>query len=782
MVLHTLKLLEFEKITDNISQYCLSEAGAAALAVQTTTNNEKVWRERSSAVFALKKIFDDNLSLPAVVFPDIGGILIKSSVEGSVLDCPDVASVLNFLNSASSLKKSLSSLTENTYILEKLDFEDISDLTVYLSKYVTKEGVFRDENVKELKEIRQKIGNVNKTINRIVSGYTNNPLVAPCLQENSSTIRDNRVVLPVKENFKGKIKGIVHSASSRGMTLFIEPVELFEYNNEIIELEERYRIEILKILRVLTERIRDNNEIIRDIFKKITFLDTIIARGRFAYINKCIMPEIIQKGIILKNARHFLLGNKAVPVDIIISDKTKALLISGPNTGGKTLALKTAGLSILMNQFCTGVLADEGSAVSMVDNVLADIGDEQSIAGSLSTFSAHMKNIAEILELSTDKSFVLLDEPGTGTDPDEGSAISMAVFDILLDRGTVFLATTHQGILKNYAAGRDDIVNVSVAYERETYKPEYRIVYNLPGESFGIDIAQKSGIDRDVISSARKYLGSEKVNINKLLKEISLKQQEFIQKEEQLRNIEKKAVEAKREIALKELSVRRMEYELRNTENRAVNSFLRESRQKLESVIRNLIEHGADEESRKEARDFIDDIKKREEIFESRIEKPDEPDGEYNNDLINQGDEVYVGEGKKKGEVIRILKNRKYLVAVGSMKIEVDRKELIRIKQKQNSGGDQKAVFLHHELNNTDKPSFELDLRGLRFDEAIIKLEKQLDSALINGLTTFSVIHGLGEGILKKAVTEYLTESPSVKKFYFAHPDNGGFGKTIIEL
>ncbi|MDX9802043.1 MAG: hypothetical protein RBT69_11985 [Spirochaetia bacterium] len=695
MVQHTLELLEFEKITENIAQYCLSEAGAALLLKQTITNNEKIWKERSSAAFAVKKIFDDSRSLPDVRLPDIGGIIRKGSVEGSVLDCTDVALILNYLISSSSMKKSLITLTDNFLIHENLDFEESSELTSYLSKYVTKEGVFRDENVKELKEIRVKIGNVNKTINKIVSSFTNNPLVSPSLQENSSTIRDNRVVLPVRENFKGKIKGIVHSSSSRGMTLFIEPVELFEYNNEIIELEERYRIEILRILRIITEKIRENSEIINDIFRKITFLDTIIARGRFAYINKCIMPEIIEKGIVLKNARHFLLGKNAVPVDIIITENTKALLISGPNTGGKTVALKTAGLSILMNQFCTGVLADEGSSVSMVDNVLADIGDEQSITGSLSTFSAHMKNIAEILNLSTDKSFVLLDEPGSGTDPDEGSAISMAVFDILLERETVFLATTHQGTLKNYAAGRDDIVNVSVAYERETYKPEYRIVYNLPGESFGIDIAQKSGIGSEVISSARKYLGSEKVNINQLLKEISIKQQEFVEKEKKFEEIEKQIIEEKRKTALKELSIRRMEYELRNTENRAVNSFLRESRQKIESVIKKLIEHGADEQSRKEAREFIDNIKEREEIFESRTEKPDESD-EITDDLIEPGNEVYVGDKKKKGEVIRILKNGKFLVAVGSMKIEVEKKELIRIKTGKGRETSRKAVLLHH--------------------------------------------------------------------------------------
>ncbi len=784
MVNHTIKILEFEKITDSISQYCLSEAGKKLLLTQKIETDYSQWKMKTDAVFSIKKIFEDNLYFPDSSLPDIAGLIKKVSIEGTVLDSPEIASVMNYLQTSSKIKKHLYSMTENALVLKNLDFAEVIDLVSYLSRFVRNDGVFRDENVKELQNIRNKIGNINKTINRIVTNYTNDPVISPYLQENSSTIRDSRIVLPVRENFRGKIKGIVHGSSSRGMTLFVEPVELFEHNNEIIELEERYRIEIHRILRELTGKIRENHDVIEDIFIKITFLDTIIARARFAYLNKSVLPEISGKGIILKNARHFLLGSGAVPVDIIISNETKALLISGPNTGGKTLALKTAGLSALMNQFCTGVLADEGSSISIFDNVLADIGDEQSIAGSLSTFSAHMKNISEILNISTEKSLVLLDEPGTGTDPDEGAALSMAVFDILLGRGTVFLATTHQGTLKNYAAGRNDVANVSVAYDRETYKPEYRIVYGLPGESFGIDIALKSGVDSLVISKARDYLGSEKININKLLKEISIRQQDILEKENKLENAEKEAKETRRIISLRELSIRQKEYEVKNIEKRAINSFLKESRQRIENIIKNIIEHGADEASRKEARDFIDEIQSKEENYESAI---NDSAAEYlkTDEILPPGTDVYIGEGKKKGEIIRVLKNKNYLVSVGSLKMEVDRKEICLIaggikggKTKENK----KAEVLHHELNNTDKPVFELDLRGMRIDEAMGRIEKQFDSALINGLPSFSIIHGYGEGILKNAVAEYLAKNPAVKKYYYAHPDNGGFGKTIIEL
>ncbi len=784
MVAHTLEILEFNKIIKSISEYCISEAGKLLLLKQNVEQNKEKWKEKIDAVFEIKKLFDNNQYFPELSLPDIESVIKKIFIEGIVLDSREVGEIITYLQSAFKLKRHLLQNSENSLIKNNIDFYEETDLVKYLSKFIRQDGSFRDENVKILQDIKSKISNVNKTINNIIGRYTADPVFSSYMQDTNSTVRDNRVVIQLKENFKGKIKGIVHGSSSRGMTLFVEPVDLFDYNNEIIELEERYKLEIHKILRELTDKIRDKKEAISDIFHKISYLDTIIARANFSYINKCILPETIEKGLVLKNARHFLLGKKAVPIDIIIKDNTKALLISGPNTGGKTLSLKTAGLSVLMNQFCMGIIADEGSSISFYNSVLADIGDEQSIAGSLSTFSAHMKNISEIISLSSEKTLVLLDEPGTGTDPDEGAALAMAFFDILLERNINFLATTHQATLKNYAAGKEDIENVSVAYNSETYKPEYKMLYGLPGESFGIDIAEKSGIENYVIDKARKYVGSEKININKLIKEISLKQQEIDEKEKEIAKKEKLVIEAKREISLKELLLKQKEHEIRNTEKRALNIFLKESRQKIENIIRKIIENKADDTAKKEARNFIEEI-------ETQIEKANIKNIEIKEDIkeyihsdenIEPGTEVYVGENRQKGEVIRLLKNNKFLVLTGSLKIEVSKNDIYVIKGKSKKDKKIKAEVLHHDLNKSDKPVFELDIRGLRVEEAIARVERQIDSALINGFTMFSIIHGHGEGLLRNAISEYLALSPVVKKFYYAHPESGGFGKTIVEL
>ncbi|MCL2293773.1 MAG: Smr/MutS family protein [Spirochaetes bacterium] len=810
MVAHTLEILEFNKIVQSISEYAISEAGKQLLFEQKVETDEKKWKEKIDAVFEIKKIFDDSLYLPELSLPDINSIIKKVFIDGTVLDAFEVGAVIAYLQFAFKLQKFLLQNIKNSLIQNNLDFPEETQLVKHLSKFISPAGVIREENIKILSDIKSKISRVNKTIDNIIGKYTNDPLYSSYMQDTNPTLRDNRVVIPLKENFKGKIKGIIHGSSARGMTLFVEPVELFEYNNEVTELEEQYKIEIHKILRELTAQIREKKEEINNIFYKISFLDTIIARAYFAFKNNCILPERIKgtlhdpliphslgherastprlslhseitKGLMLKNARHFLLGKKAVPIDIIITGDTKALLISGPNTGGKTVSLKTAGLAVLMNQFSVGIIADEGSGLSFYNNVLADIGDEQSITSSLSTFSAHMKNISEIISLSTENTLVLLDEPGTGTDPDEGAALAMAIFDTLLGRNVNFLATTHQATLKNYAAEKEDIMNVSVAYNSETYKTEYKILYGLPGESFGIDIAEKNNLENSVIEKARKYVGSEKVNINKLIKEIGLKQQELANKEAEIKEKEKSVIEARREIGLKELSLRQKEYEIRNAEKRSLNIFLKESRQKIENIIRKVIEEKASEEAKKDARDFIQEIENQIEESDSKIENDIQ---EYikSDEKIEPGTEIYIGENKQRGEVIRVLKNNKYLVSTGSLKVEVGRNEIFVIKGRSKKDKVIRPEVLRHDLNKSEKPLFELDLRGLRAEEAISRLETQLDSALINGFSTFSVIHGHGEGVLRNLVAEYLAASPAVKKFYHAHPESGGFGKTVVEL
>ena len=773
---HTIEILEFSKIKDILKSYCLGKGGEKLIDRQKFTYSLEDWKKKTDAVDSLLKILKDSINIPELQFPYIEDFIDSLSVEGRVLEQEELSSVMVYLGSASRLRKMIFSAVENETLRETVSFEDMTAVENKLKKYLRPDGSLKEDSIKELVTIKKRIGSVNRTINRTVNTYITGNDYSSYLQDTSSSLKDGRVVLPVKSNFKGKIKGIVHGKSSKGLTFFIEPMDLVEQNNELIELEEQYKIEIFKILRLLSGLLRENLVFIQDICRRISEADSYISRAKFAFFNRNIIPEIDETGINLKNARHYLLGKNAVPVNISIQEETKALVISGPNTGGKTLALKTAGLSVLMNQFWMGIPADEGSSISLFDNVLADIGDEQSVTGSLSTFSAHMKNVSEIIEKSTEKSLILLDEPGTGTDPEEGASLSIAFIETIINKKALLMVSTHQGVIKNFASANKYCENVSVAYDPETYRPEYRIIYGLPGESYGIDIALKNGIPADVIDLARKYMGSEKVNLNLLLKRISEQQQKIDEKNSELEKRELEIKEGERKILLKEISIRQKRHELKITEERETSRFLKESRKKVENLVREIREGELTKEKIAESKELISEIEKKKELISKEIENSSLEDDSPVELEIKEGMNILLGEQKIDAVVVRKTKKDRYIVSTGSMKIEVPAKDIFPSRKKENK------VEIKSYVKLDTKAVFELDLRGMRLEDAVKRLQQQIDTAVLTNFREFSIIHGMGEGILQKGVWDYLQSCSYVKDYSFAHPDQGGFGKTIVFL
>ena len=775
---HTIEILEFDKIKTALKSYCLGKGGEKYIDRQDFTTSCNEWKTRTDAVDSILKILKDGISIPDINLPEIDIFISSLSVEGRVLEQEQLSDVMVYLNSASRLRKMFFSALDNKTLHETVSFEDMTSVENRLKKYLRPDGTLKEDSIKELVSIKKRIGSVNRTINSTVNSYVTGNDYSRYLQDNSSALKDGRVVLPVKGNFKTKFKGIVHGKSAKGLTFFIEPMDLVEHNNELIELEEQYKIEIFRIMKELSEVLRENLDIITDIYRRISEADSYIARAKFAWMNRHIIPEIEERGINLINARHFLLGKNAVPVDIIIQGETRALIISGPNTGGKTLALKTAGLLVLMNQFWMGIPAEEGSSTAIFDNVLADIGDEQSVTGSLSTFSAHMKNVSAIIDKSTDKSLVLLDEPGTGTDPEEGASLSIAFIDTVIRKNALLMVSTHQGVIKNYASADPFCENVSVAYDPETYKPEYRIIYGLPGESYGIDIALKNGIPEYVINLARENMGSEKVNLNRLLKTISEQQQKIEEKTKDLEKREDDIKEGERKILLKELKIRQRQHEIRVEEERETSRFLKESRKKIENLVRELREGEISREKIASSKEVISEIELKKDEIRREIDKNSNFSSvpESDESFIEEGMNVLVGEKKIDAVVVRKTKNDRFIVSTGSMKIEVPASD-ITVSKKQ-----EKKVQISTHIKVDTRPVFELDLRGLRLEEALNRLQQQIDNAVLTNFREFSVIHGMGEGILQKGVRDYLVSCSSVKEFNFAHPDQGGFGKTVVFL
>ena len=397
----------------------------------------------------------------------------------------------------------------------------------------------KEKQIPELAAIRERIRRHRADADRSVRGLLEDRDYHAYWQTTIPTQRDGRVVLPLKSQFKGRVKGIVHEMSASGSTLFIEPLEVVETNNAIVQEENLYRLEVRRILRELTAEVSARAGELSLMVEKASFLDTFLARARYALQHACRRAETSEgeAGIAgcldLRDARHPLLGPRVVPVSVSAGAENRVLIITGPNTGGKTVSLKMVGLLALMNQFGMEIPAAEGSTLPLFDGIFADIGDEQSIEQSLSTFSAHIGNLSRIVRRVTSRSLVLLDELGAGTDPQEGVALAMALLDHFLAAGCLVLVSTHHGILKNYGATRPGAQNASMGFDRQTLGPTYRILMGVPGESHALEIARRSGLPESVLSSAESYLDDERTDISRLVSNLAERQNKLVKAEEE---------------------------------------------------------------------------------------------------------------------------------------------------------------------------------------------------------------------------------------------------------
>lgn len=772
---HILDLLGFNIIKENLIQYSVSACGAALIEAQEPESDFEKWQETENIFINFKSVLDKVTEFPDFLFPDIEKYVVLAAKPGSVLEAVELAQIHTFLKSAAVLKKFLFSLEGFEAISFLGDFEEFIDLRNEIAKYIRPDGTLKEDGIKELVAIKRRIAVANRQIYKTAEEYFLHSEYRTYWQEGNITMRDGRAVLPLKANFKGKVPGIIHSSSAKGNTIFIEPSALVEKNNLLMELQDEYRQEVLKILRSISFKVGFVSDGLLKLSSQIALFDSYYSRYRYSASYGGVIPEQSESGMALYEARHLLLGKKAVPIDIIAKKDINILLISGPNTGGKTVALKTAGLLVLMNQFNLGLPVREGSFLPFFDNVLADIGDGQSIADSLSTFSSHMKSISHILEVGTARSLILLDEPGTGTDPDEGAAIALAVFDRIQELGALALVTTHQTVVKNYALTNPKAENISVKYDPETLTPLYKLIYGMPGESFGIDIALRNGMESGVIDKAREYLGSEKINISKLLQEISNRHAQLDDKEQSLDKRETDALEKEKKLSAKEKELKEQEYELKKNESSNFRHLVDNTSSRLENLVRQLREGEITKEKTREVKGFINELKEEAGHLETEVEslKPHEE-----NELsFKPDDPVYVGQSKKDGIVIRAMNKGKYLVAVGQMRLVLPADQLSPGKAVQDNTSVRKSVMASYR-----KPVLELDIRGYRLNEAIKAVEDQMDSALLCGLSEFSILHGTGEGILQKGVRDYLHSNRNVKSYSFASPDAGGFGKTIVKL
>lgn len=777
---HTLALLEFPRIIDELTALCVSPEGAAALRGQPLATEPEALADSLALALEFRAILESGDSLPGFDFPDLGGVLLTLGKPGMQLEGEELAAIGRWVLSGLKLKRVV--LKSGTGRLGAIaeGIPDLAPLSRRIFHIVDPEGVMKEKQIPELAAIRERIRRHRADADRSVRGLLEDHDYHAYWQTTTPTQRDGRVVLPLKSQFKGRVKGIVHEMSASGSTLFIEPLEVVETNNAIVQEENLYRVEVRRILRELTAEVSARAGELSLMVEKAAFLDTFLARARYALQHACRRAETsegkagVAGRLDLRDARHPLLGPRVVPVSVSAGAENRVLIITGPNTGGKTVSLKMVGLLALMNQFGMEIPAAEGSTLPLFDGIFADIGDEQSIEQSLSTFSAHIGNLSRIVSRVTSRSLVLLDELGAGTDPQEGVALAMALLDHFLAAGCLVLVSTHHGILKNYGATRPGAQNASMGFDRQTLGPTYRILMGVPGESHALEIARRSGLPESVLTSAESYLDDERTDISRLVSNLAERQHKLVRAEEEQKALTHDLREKWRTTDLKALSLRQKELELRRHGLKELRDFLGEARREWDELReKGGAPGGADFGG------FAAGIQERIAREESLIAQEAEALLPAQSFEPREGLDVIIARTGRRGRVVRKDKGTRWVVETETLRLSLLPGEM---RPAEDAGPSPLVSVSYTAAAPMDPPVLELHVRGMRLEEAMRLVEKQVDSALIHGLREFAIVHGKGEGILRTAIHAYLRGLNVVADFRFSAPEEGGFGKTIVTL
>src|SRR6056297_46962 len=779
---HTINVLEFEKIRSELVEFCSSDEGRKAVGEHGFYYTHDALEPLHTRVEQAREYMERE-EFPSFEFPELESEVQELHKPGMVLEGEEIVRFARYFNSAHRLSVYLKHAEEYGYETLSLYSGQIGDFrnsAKEIFSVLNPDGSVKDSHP-ELRTQRAQLARLRNELNRAAQTY---------LQKNSDrwqsdvpTQRDGRIVLPLKAQFQNMVSGVIHYSSARGATVYIEPPELMTKNNDIALVEQEIREIILSILRDLTKAVASRRIEIEQLTEAVTEIDSFICRAAYARLHNCVRANYRERGFKLKRARHPLLRESAVPIDIEASHDIQSLIISGPNAGGKTVTLKTVGLLSLMNQFGLQIPADEGTELAVFNGIYADIGDEQSIEGSLSTFSGHMTKIGEMLEHADVHALALLDELGSGTDPGEGATLAMAVLDEFLKRGATTLATSHHGLLKNYGYTTPRVQNASMDFDTSTLTPNYKVVVGLPGESHALDIAARSGLPSNVIEAARGYLSSESGQVSEMIKELERRQTEFKRHEESLKQREGSLHEQIKEHDLAALRLRQREHQLKQSGYGELNKFLREARQELENLVHQLKSGGnVSKEDTKRVKEFIRRVENRDKQEKEQVEREEIEFASSDTYEFSPGMQVITGPGRRRGTIVRRAKQGYWLVEVGAMKIALPESDLMPEESSEQNKKQGTTGYGYTSESGTQPAAFSLDVRGERLEEALDRVNRQLDNATLANLYEFEIIHGKGEGILQTGVQRLLQESPQVEEFYFSRPEQGGTGKTIVKL
>lgn len=775
----SLRLLELDKIIEILKEKCVTSMGVAlAGELLPYTDSDQVSALQQQTREAVELICQEEPSLYGLT--DIR-VEISRAEKGGMLDASQLFQVACFLDGSDVLRRFLNKRAgkESWLYLAAQGLVDLSPLAAKLHHAVDREGNVLDTASPELRSIRRKLETAQSRLRDRLDSMVKSPTVQKYLQEPLVTQRAGRFCLPVKSECRGQVPGVVHDQSASGATLFIEPLAAVETSNEITRLERQEQAEVEKILRELSQQVGKHSQDLAMALAAAGEIDFALARGKLALAMDGSEPEISGDNCLeIINGRHPLLpAGEVVPITITLGREYSVLVITGPNTGGKTVTLKTVGLFSLMAQCGLWLPASPGSRVPVYSNIFADIGDEQSIEQSLSTFSSHMTNIVKILAQADSRSLVLLDELGAGTDPAEGAALATALLDRLKCSGISVVATTHYSELKAYAWTEPGVQNASVEFDVETLRPTYRLMIGTPGKSNAFEIALRLGLNAQVVEKARKLLTCDTRRTEDLLAALEAKRLEAEGNLTRARTERIRAEELRRHYQQSLQKLEQQQEKLLEQARQKGNELLHNARFQAEELLAELRQAKTEADNiddlARRVRENLKPLPGRREVREAEGEPPSPAE-------LKPGQPVKVLSLDKTGTLIFLTSAEEALVQVGIMKVNVGLADL-RLAE---STGVQTAPGSVRSLAKTSAANIspEIDLRGRLVGEASIEVDKYLDGAMLAGLSQVSIIHGKGTGALGRGLHEYLKTHPAVAEFRYGGAGEGGSGVTIVTI
>ncbi|WP_400242707.1 endonuclease MutS2 [Niallia sp. JL1B1071] len=777
-----LKTLEFDKIKAQLMEHVSSSLGRSKVAelIPSTDYNEVVrWQDETDEA---AKVYRMRGTIPLDGIYDIGAHVKRSSI-GGMLSPIELNHIASTVHASRQMKRFIEEFHEEEAVPILFTLTDsitvLAEVEEEIKMAIDEQGSVLDSASDTLRTLRNQLRRNEAKVREKLESMIRSSNAQKMLSDSIITIRNDRYVIPVKQEYRGNFGGIVHDQSASGQTLFIEPQSVVTLNNELQGIRVKEQQEIDRILTQLTALVAQNEEELLHIVTVLADIDFMFAKAKYAHRLKASKPKINDEGkIVLLKAKHPLIPPEVVVAnDIVLGDTYTSIVITGPNTGGKTVTLKTVGLCTLMAQAGLQIPVLDGSEMGVFKSVYADIGDEQSIEQSLSTFSSHMVNIVSILEKVDHESLVLFDELGAGTDPQEGAALAISILDEVNKKGARVIATTHYPELKAYGYNRESVVNASVEFDIETLSPTYRLLIGVPGRSNAFEISKRLGLKEDVIETARSHVSEDSNKIENMIASLEESRRQAEREHEDAKDLLKQAEMLHRDLQKQVMEYYEKKETLQEKAKKEAKEIIEDAKKEAEAVIGDLRKMQLEKRAEIKEHELID-ARKRLEDATPQIEMKKQQTASNSNHIYQPGDEVKVLTFNQKGQLLEKVSDKEWQVQIGIMKMKVKEKDLEFIKAQKVVETKPLATIKGKDYH----VSLELDLRGERFENALARVEKYIDDSLLAGYPRVSIIHGKGTGALRSGVQEYLKNHRAVKKIRFGDAGEGGSGVTVVEF